>query len=254
MELKETNAVLLKKTDIKEYDMLYTFYTEDFGKVKLYKKSAKGKNNRPQLGIEPYNILKVRFQPRDRELLFLGDFSIEESYHELTYSYEKYLLYSLIIEVTEKLTADRDPNAQIYRFLARSLAFIRQWDQDTGILLLFILIKLAQLFGISPRMEECISCRDEPGDDCYFSLEGGICCSRCCKPYAEDRFFRIEPEQRYFIHKIKLSRFSDLQNIEYDSVYITKLIEIMALYIKYHFNIRIRSLGLIADILKLNLF
>lgn len=248
MELKETKAVLLKKIDVKESDALYIFYSELYGKIKLYRKGARARKSRFASGIEPYNILAVRFRPEDREILNFSDFAVLSSSYEITGYYEKYILYSMILEIIEKLTADRDGNAELYRFLAKALVFITGWDGSTGLLLLFNLIKLTQLFGISPGTAECMFCKKEcGGNQICFSLEGGICCTGCALPGSAS-VFTLTSRQAGLISLIKKIRYDDLGKIDDYTDEIVHLIEIFVSYIKYHFNIDIKSLSLIGSI------
>lgn len=251
MDTVETKAVLLKKTLVKEYDFLFTFYTESCGKVKLYRKKVLGRNNRFQMGIEPYNILSVKFREQDRDILFLQDFSVLKSYYNIVQEIEKFYLISLMEELLEKLCPDRDVNAQLYGFLAKLLLWTEKWDRPIYQLMLFSLVKTTQLFGISPRMSECIKCRgnicfEKSAGGPYFSLEGGMVCGPCYYGIRlKDSVYPIDERTNSIVNHIKGSVFEKIAN--YEREICANMCDIVVKYLKYHFNIRLKSWDIISN-------
>lgn len=246
MKIKESNAILLRKIIVREYDQLFVFYSESFGKLKLYRKGARRKNSRFNHGIEPYNILKIRFYMKDSDILLFNDFVLVESFHEIIGDYDKFLFLSLLLEMIEKLSPDIDPNPQIFRFINKTLTFLLDYEGNMEILLIFCFIKISQLFGISPITEHCIVCRDK-GQINSFSLEGGLCCNACKRENTGAVLYKLNTDEIGLMGNIKRIPFEGIKNLDIRGVGMSSLIDILGRYIKYHFNIELNCMKIYRD-------
>ena len=68
--MSDRPALLLKRTDYREADLIVTLFTRDFGKVQALARSARNSRKRFAGALEPVHTLSVELEPPKRGDLF----------------------------------------------------------------------------------------------------------------------------------------------------------------------------------------
>ncbi|GEM_PF-828165 len=132
-ELVKTKGVILKTMDYKEKDKLVYVFSEDFGKVTLICKGARGKSSRFASSIMPLNICNfVIFTGKN--IHNLNEINIINTFPGLKTDYEV-LTYGLyFLELCDIAMSDNEVNNPYFLDLIKSLYLLDSKSIDIKIL------------------------------------------------------------------------------------------------------------------------
>ncbi|PKM92899.1 MAG: DNA repair protein RecO [Elusimicrobia bacterium HGW-Elusimicrobia-4] len=123
MMIYNTEAIVIKKTDFREYDRVLTLYTKDFGKIKAHARSVKKPKARLTSLTELFVVAEFRLFLREHAAFgkITGGI-ILDSNSFIRYNLEKFYEASYICEVLDALTPDRQPNSEKFFLLKEKLS------------------------------------------------------------------------------------------------------------------------------------
>jgi DNA repair protein RecO (recombination protein O) len=164
-----------------ESDKIATLLTEDYGKLTGIAKGAKNSRRRFANSLEPLARVRVYFRRRPTaSLAFLESCDLLAPTAELTEP-AKFAYGSYLAEITDQLTVEEHPAAELYTLLEEALATVQR-GPVTGALLRGFELQLLARSGFDPPMDRCNVCRRpfESNDTTYLHLtQGTFCCAAC---------------------------------------------------------------------------
>ncbi len=190
-ESHKTTGFILRCLNYGESDLIVTFYSFEFGKLKGIAKGAKRSKKRFANVFEPFSLTKIIFSRRNRDALALIEScDIIDHYHTIRQNLEKTLIASYFIDLADHFSPEGKKNEKVFQLLVDFLALLGREDiSDTAIR--FFEIRLLKIAGFEPALDHCVSCKTSVtnGSSYYFyPKEGGIKCSHCTKPERYDQF------------------------------------------------------------------
>lgn len=116
MEEILTNAFVLRTRNFGESDRIVVLLTEELGKVSAIAKGARRSVRRFAGGaLEPFQELAVRFDRKSQfSLAFLHESRVLHSNRALAENLDAFAWASYLTELTDVMTADRDPCRDLY--------------------------------------------------------------------------------------------------------------------------------------------
>jgi len=182
-----TEAVVLKRSRLREADSLLTLYTPRFGKIRAVAKGALRPKSKLRGHVEPLIYSQIQLtQGQDLDTVTQGE--TLESFLPLrddllTTSYAIY-----IAELTDRFTPEGEANYSLFQLLVHTLRRLCQAHNDITLLMHFELHLLDQL-GYRPELYRCVNC-DSPLTPItnFFSItDGGVVCPAC---HQQEHFLR----------------------------------------------------------------
>lgn len=171
-------GIVFKSITYKEKSKIVYLYTK-IGKISV--KAIGSKNSKKNtFGFgEVGNI--VSFVSTDAEFPSLIEYEIINSAYKYTNSFDSIMALGKIIELINYLPDD-SLHDKLYPFVKK---IIMNLDKEPLKALSIFLIKMTYNFGISPKLDSCISCNDT--NIKFFSVsKGGAVCKNCSKNYNDD--------------------------------------------------------------------
>jgi DNA repair protein RecO (recombination protein O) len=187
-----TPAIVLRSWSFGESDRIVSFLTESHGKLTGIAKGAKRSKKRFINSLEPFSLVRLRFQDNTyKSLAFILACELEKSYKNLISSLEKIAVASYCVEITEGLLPEREENRVIFEHLKKALTRLEIGGPSLMFLMGFEL-KLLHLAGYQPVLDSCRCCGLCRPRSCeapsllqprwHFSLsDGGVLCENCSK-------------------------------------------------------------------------
>lgn len=121
------HAIVIKKTDFREYDRVLTLYTKEFGKIKAQARSVKKPHAKLTSLTELFVIAEFRIFLREHAAF--GKITggvILDSNPLIRYNVQKYYEACYICEVLDALTPARQPNAEKFFLLKEKLSLLNK--------------------------------------------------------------------------------------------------------------------------------
>lgn len=180
----KTTGFVLRTLSYSESDLIVSFYSHDFGKLKGIAKGAKRSKKRFANVFEPFSLTDIIFTRKSRDMLaFIESCDIVDHYPSIRQDMEKTLIASYFIELTDHFSPEGKKNEKIFQLLQDFLILLGR-EKASDALVRFFEMRLLKLTGFEPAIEHCIVCKTPVtnGNSYYFHAhEGGIKCSACAK-------------------------------------------------------------------------
>lgn len=179
----KTPAIVLRTFNYGESDLIVTFYSADFGKIKGIAKGARRSKRRFVNTLEPFACSTIIFTKRDdASLLFLENSDIINHYSGIRADLEKTLAASYLIDLVDQFTVEGKMSRELFSLVEDFLSFIDQ-NPTADALMRSFEMRLLKHSGYDPVFDRCTVC-DKRIDDIqacrFFFRSGGIRCEACC--------------------------------------------------------------------------
>ena len=184
-EQLKTTGFVLRTLSYSESDLIVTFYSYDFGKLKGIAKGAKRSKKRFANVFEPFSLTNIIFTRKSRDMLaFIESCDIIDHYHNIRQDMEKTLMASYFIDLTDHFSPEGKKNEKVFQLLQDFLLMLGR-EKASDATVRFFEMRLLKLAGFEPALDQCIVCKTPVtnGNSYYFHAhEGGIKCSACANP------------------------------------------------------------------------
>ncbi len=189
-ESHKTAGFILKSLNYGESDLIVTFYSREFGKIKGIAKGAKRSKKRFANVFEPFSLTNVIFSQKNRDALaFIEACDIIDHYAAIRQDLEKTLTASYFIDLTDQFSPEGKHNENLFALLADFLAMLtRESVSDAAIR--FFEMRLLKIAGFEPALTACVRCKTpvtNGGAYYFYPKEGGIFCAACARPERYDQ-------------------------------------------------------------------
>jgi DNA repair protein RecO (recombination protein O) len=207
--LKRTEGIVLRSTPFGEADLIVTFFTLDYGIVKLFAKSPRKIKSRFGSSLEPITNSRLSFWGKeDTDLPRLTQSDIIHSFQRIRDNVALFLKVSEMIELILCFIPERDANKKAYYLLQKTLQNIDDRFQSSDkkstfkksgsfkngsiyddVITVHFKLRLLKLVGFAPQLESCGRCGKD--GSCFYTSQGSILCERCAM--GVDMPIRISP-------------------------------------------------------------
>lgn len=186
MSDEATHAIVLRRVEYGDYDLIITLFTPDQGKVSAIAKSAKKSTKRFPGILELFARLEVVVSRGRRKggLAILKEASLTSAFFHIRESIVKTAYASYWSELLNLWLEEGEPQPALFRLLAYALGELDTQRTPPGVLSLMFQLRLLALAGFKPNLAHCSLCRCDPTckleNKVYASLsKGGLVCCDC---------------------------------------------------------------------------
>ena len=250
MPIQKTEAILLRRQDLRETSLILTFYTKDFGKIKGIVRAVRGPH--AQYGGGALQIFAqdyiVFYERKKSDIYTVSQCDLLEFFNPVRGSLEKLAYAAYIVELLDSVTTLGDKNEEVYNLLLNSLKLMSSEASAKRAARIFE-IKLLDLLGLMPGLDACVSCGSVSLDNARFSLRhGGLICSKC---FDSDKDAKpILQGTIKFIEHIRNSAFEMVARVKVASQVGEELERILRNFLDYHIERRLKTLEFLKEIEK----
>jgi DNA repair protein RecO (recombination protein O) len=177
MSLLASDALILRTWPVNEADLVVSFFTRDYGKVKGVAKAALKSRKRFGGALEPMTLARAYFADRPRqELVRLDQLELMRSPLSAPVDYTRAAVLSFYAEVLEESLPEHDPQETVFRLL---LAVLEQTNvANPWMPLTYFSLWMTRLMGWLPDLGSCTICGDRfvPGEASFHPQADGLFC------------------------------------------------------------------------------
>ncbi|RYM05329.1 DNA repair protein RecO [Sporolactobacillus sp. THM7-7] len=182
--MAKAEGIIIRTTDYGENNKIVTLYTETFGKIGLMARGAKKPKN-PLSAVCQVLFYGLCLFQKGRGLGTLYQAESLNPFKRIRTDVEKAGYASLVAELTDRLTEERQSSPGLYRSLCRTLILMEK-GTDAAVLASIYAVKMMRAAGIDPELDRCISCGRSSRSYLFSFSGGGFLCPSCAArdPYA----------------------------------------------------------------------
>lgn len=249
MPALNAEGIILRKYYLRETSYILVVFTREFGKIKGVLKGVRAPYPQFAGNFEIFTECRLLFYKKKKSALDLItqcetlDFFLpaRKDIERLTYA-------NYFIELIDIVTADNDPNEQLYHSLADSLKLLATDSSPRRVSRIFELKMLAAV-GMSPQMDSCVKCGSVEEKDIRFSASsGGIVCPNCSAK--EPGTLKASLGTVYFMRKILTSDMDKVARIKVSREVGMEAEEILGKFLQYHVGRPVKSLAFLEKLKK----
>jgi DNA repair protein RecO (recombination protein O) len=193
--LYRDQGVVLRTIKLGETDRIITILTQGHGKIRAVAKGVRKPGSRFGARLEPMSHMALQCY-RGRELDIVTQVETIDANRALREHYGCLTHAVSMLEATDQVAQDREPNPALYRMLVGALRTLAATPSSLVSSAFFW--KLLSLEGYHPILDECARCGSE-GPFVSFDLgEGGVLCDTCGRFAGR----RITPETLGMVRQI----------------------------------------------------
>lgn len=180
-----TVAIVLRRIDYGDYDLIVTLFTENRGKTSAIAKSAKKSVKRFPGVLESFSrINAVLSRGKGKGMPVLKEASLEEPYFKIREDILKTAYASYWSELITLWMADDAPQPELYRLMTHILAELNRGEIAAPTLSILFQMRFLSLAGFRPNFDCCHTCKTALDHiDCASVVvdlsKGGIVCPSC---------------------------------------------------------------------------
>jgi len=181
MPIFKTEAIVLKRINFAESDLIVTFFTKNFGKAACIAKRAR-KINSPFGGrLEPFACVNIIYSGKEHQnLMNLRHCDIVIPFYKLREDYSRLTRGLYFTEIISHFTREGQKSTELYSLLLIMLDLLQRTKNQLVLTIIFEM-KVIALSGFAPKLTTCEICNNEPlGKILNLHIqEGGIICGKC---------------------------------------------------------------------------
>jgi len=182
MPLFKTRAIILRSHRWGDADRIVTFFSHDLGKIRGAARGARRMKTRFGGVLEPFGIVDVTlFQKSPDALGQISQIDLVKTFKAVREDLSVMAAAARMVRMVEMITADRDPNPEIYAALVYGLETLLP-DRDLALTTLLFQIHVLGNTGFRPQTDHCTECGNSapPHTPRWFSPRlGGMVCDQC---------------------------------------------------------------------------
>jgi len=247
MSIQKSEAILLRKQDLRETSLILTFYTKDFGKVKGVMKGVRGPHATHGGRFEIFAHDQIVFYDRKRgDLCTISGCDLLEFFASVRQSLGPLGYATYIIELLDSVTTLGDSHGDVFDLAITSLRLLAG-DADPRAVAQIFEIKLLSLLGLEPALEQCAHCGHSLGDKALFSFRhGGLICEACRN--VDTQAQRLLPDTLKLVEFIRSAELEDAAKIKAAPEVAKELGWVLRKFIDYHIDHRLKSIEFIKEL------
>jgi DNA repair protein RecO (recombination protein O) len=183
-----TSAILLRRIEFGDYDLIVTLFTREAGKTSAIAKSAKKSVKRFPGVLEPFSRLDVVLaQGRGKGMPVLQEAALDNPFFKIREDIIKTAYASYWSELICLWMAEGEPQEQLYRLMLHVLAELNQGTTPVEVLSILFQMRFLSLAGFRPNFDHCHTCKTCLDQIRHASVvsdppKGGIACPMCGTP------------------------------------------------------------------------
>ncbi|MGB6691789.1 MAG: DNA repair protein RecO, partial [Terracidiphilus sp.] len=157
MAVLTSEAIILRTWPVQESDLIVSFFTRDYGKMKGVAKAALKSRKRFGGALEPTTVARAWFAERPRqELVRLDQLEIIRSPLSAPVDPTRMAVLSFVAEVLDEALPENDPQETVFRLV---LAVLEQTTIDQPWMpLTYFSLWMTRLMGLLPDISRCTAC------------------------------------------------------------------------------------------------
>ena len=195
-----TNAFFLDGQDRGEANRLFTIFTNDFGKLKIFGKAIRKIKSKLRAGTEIFSLSEIEFiQGKTHKTL--TDTVLIDRFKNIKEYPKKLKVAFQIAETLNSFLEQGEKDDEIWQLLKETIQRLDNYLLETknySLIYYYFFWNLVSILGYKPELYNCSVCQKKLlPHNLYFSSEGGIVCESC--------FQKMDKETKDFYSKININ-------------------------------------------------
>ena len=182
-----TDAIVLNNKKFSDSSLICNLYSKDYGKLSIIAKGVRKLKNLNGAILQPFNHIQlVYYYKSKRNIQTYKEASIIQRYNDITNSYDKIILSSVMLDIINYSSIEDNPCDIIFRLINKSLEKINSSNTNYIVYyFIFFNIQLLIYLGYKPLIEKCYNCNQRLKNGFFNYTSGQLECLKCANSKIE---------------------------------------------------------------------
>ncbi len=235
----QTEAIIIKKTKLKEADRIITLYTPQLGKIQAVAKGVRRPRSKLSGHLELITHSLVSLA-RGRNLDTVTGSQTINSFLPLKSDLWLTSCALYVTELVNQFTADHIENEGLFRLLLETLKQLCQ-PGDQELTLRYFELHLLNKVGYQPQLQKCVACRTslKPTTNYFQPGAGGMLCPDCSP--TQPASYPVSVNAQKVLRLFQNSDDSVIDRLKIDAKLSRELESVTGRYIRYLLEREVKS-------------
>lgn len=172
-------GLTLRRSPVREADLLSVMYTHEFGKLELLARGAQRLTSKLMGHLEPLTLVRVSIA-RGRSLDQVTEAEVIDAFPAVKSGYENSARGLYVAELVDGFSALSAANAELFNLTVQTLDALGATG-NSDLALRYFDLQLLRLSGFMPELYQCVECgvELEPDHHRFAVGAGGVLCTDC---------------------------------------------------------------------------
>jgi DNA repair protein RecO (recombination protein O) len=252
MSQVSTPAIILRRVEFGDFDLICTFFSLQNGKVPLIAKSAKKSTKRFSGILEPFSALQIVYRSEQKKgLPVLLEASILEPFSNIRMDIHKTAYAGYMAELINEWMEERVVQSSLFYLFQYALEAIDQEGLPLDAVSILFQMRFMTISGFRPNLIYCSFCKTKTEDfqqnRILFDLKkGGVVCDQCTT-MASSRIHLSKGtiKQLLWLERVELKKAA---RIRFSPMALKEGLDFLEAFVPFHLGKEPRSLKFIQQI------
>lgn len=241
--ITDTEGIVLKQIKTVNGRTMLVIFSRKFGKISVGTNLTGSGKNKSALAARPFTYGEYELF-KGRDIYNLNSGRVKKSYFDIGENLEKYMACSYVLELTDRILMEEDPQPKLFGNLIEFFDAIEKRSTKLDTLVLAYIVKALDQTGTMPELDHCASCgreRTSPRARWYSVTEGGIICPECAKELSENQdkslIYPVDFDIINILSYFRKAPFEKFVRLGLDDKVTSQLMDILKSHMAYHLDI-----------------
>jgi DNA repair protein RecO (recombination protein O) len=231
-----TKAIILGRTDFREYDSRAVVYSPDKGKLDLVVRGAKKIKSKLASHLEPFNLTEVMVVA-GKQFNYIGAAASQNCFSGIKGDLDKLAAAGKVIKVFNKLIKKEEADERVFCLLKEFLEILnyRELKISCDLWASFFTFKILSQLGYKPQLYNCVICNSKimPGKNSFSSSRGGLIGKECSNKKEND-ILEISDDSIKILRVAIGNDLKSLKNFKISAILELEIKNIISSFCQYH--------------------
>ena len=231
-----TKAIILGRTDFREYDSRTIVYSLDRGKLDLVARGVKKIKSKLAAHLEPFNLAEIMVV-RGRRFDYIGAVSSQNCFPRIKGDLAKLAAAGKAVNTFNKLVKAEEADKEVFFLLEEFLEFLdsNKLKISSDLWASFFTLKILAQLGYRPELYNCVICNNKitPGKNLFNLSQGGLIGRECLSREGNDAL-TISDDGIKLLRAVVDNGFTKLKNLKISAKLETEIKDIISSFFQYH--------------------
>ena len=235
----QTEAIIIKKTKLREADVIFTLYTPHLGKIQAFAKSVRKTRSKMAGHLELLTHSQVSLA-RGRNLDTITGSQTINSFLPLKSDLWLTSCGLYVIELVNQFTPDDVEGLSLFQLLLATLGQLcRTGNRDLA--LRYFELHLFGEVGYQPQLQQCVSCQKplEPVVNSFSPGSGGMLCPDCAANHPSSHPLSVNAQK--VLRLLQNSDYGTVDRLKIDAGLSRELERVINSYLRYLLEREVKS-------------
>lgn len=175
-------GLVLRHYNLGEADRIIVLFTRRHGVLRCVAKGVRRSHSRFGARLEPFTLTDLQIYPGRTLNTITEAVTVETFTSRIVADYTRYTAASAVLEATERLLGEGEPNSQLFDLTVGVLGALATGRRSPQQMVDTYLLRAMSAAGWAPELDKCAVCGAEGPHQAFHPAAGGVVCALHCPP------------------------------------------------------------------------